>query len=134
MTELGKLLPEAQTSAATPGQGPGSAHASGTATPVSKAHEDGETPLVDATIRFLKEFVPVEPKEREGRMNGGGNGYANGYGYGKGKDRMEEQEEGLDSFMPTYVYEAMKEKKRFDNMRVSILFYYLISSQLVADS
>lgn len=114
MTELGKLLPEAQ--GPTPGQ------ASGTATPVSggKVHEEGDTPLVDATIRFLKEFGPVEPKakekERERRTNG----------YGKGKERREEEEEesdGLDSFMPTYVYDAMKEKKRFDNMRVGILSF-----------
>ena len=26
----------------------------------------------------------------------------------------------LDSFLPTYIYDAMKEKKRFDTMRVSI--------------
>lgn len=110
MTELGKLLPESQ--GPTPGQ------ASGTATPVNgvKVHEEGDTPLVDATIRFLKEFGPVEPKEKEKERRPNG--------YGKGKERREQEDEGegdgLDSFMPTYVYDAMKEKKRFDNMRVGL--------------
>jgi ubiquitin carboxyl-terminal hydrolase 10 len=55
-----------------------------------------QTPLVDATVRFLKEFVP-----------------------GK-RERLEEDEEEEDpeaAFVPTYVYEALKEKKRFDHMR-----------------
>ena len=58
--------------------------------------EEGATPLVDATVRFLREFGPVERK------------------------RDEEEEEGIDSFLPSYVYDAMKEKKRFDTMRVSV--------------
>lgn len=111
-TELGKVLPAApegqQQQQQQQGLGSG------------KVQEEGETPLVDATIRFLKEFGPVEQKEKE-KERAKGNGY--GYGGGKGKERREEPEEeegdGLDSFMPTYIYEAMKEKKRFDNMRVS---------------
>ena len=79
------------------------------------------TPLVDAMIEFVKEFVvPVD---------GGGGGLAvNGWGGGgKGKEKERESEwgdggrdEGMwegESFVPTYVYDAMKEKKRFDNMR-----------------
>ncbi|KAI0320712.1 hypothetical protein OF83DRAFT_1052586 [Amylostereum chailletii] len=63
---------------------------------------EGATPLGDATVRFLKEFVP-EQKKKGGK---------------KGKEVEEPEEEGLsDSFIPTYVYDAMKEKKRFDNMR-----------------
>ncbi|KAI5124370.1 hypothetical protein M0805_008973 [Coniferiporia weirii] len=55
------------------------------------------TPLVDATVDFLKEFKPKTKSTS--------------------KDRYEEDEfEGIDSFIPTYVYDAMKEKSRFDNM------------------
>ena len=63
--------------------------------------EEGATPLVDATVRFLREFGPVERK------------------------RDEEEEEGIDSFLPSYVYDAMKEKKRFASMVVRILGIYV---------
>ena len=61
------------------------------------------TPLVDATIEFLKEFNPVEVDPKA-----------------KGKEVDRQEEDGLESFIPTHVYDAMKEKKRFDNMRVSV--------------
>ncbi|KAH8117275.1 cysteine proteinase [Phellopilus nigrolimitatus] len=56
------------------------------------------TPLVNAIIEFLKEFKP-KPK-------------------GNPKDSYEDDDEfdGIDSFIPTYVYDAMKKKSRFDNM------------------
>ncbi|KAF8649046.1 hypothetical protein AX16_006047 [Volvariella volvacea WC 439] len=82
-----------------------------------------KTPLIDATIEFLKEFVE-EKKRKQGRKGQqGGYGYAKGSGGGKGKEREivqdEEDEDDWDgeSFLPSYVYDAMKEKKRFDNMR-----------------
>lgn len=64
--------------------------------PVVGAQKEGgkATPLIDATIEFLKEFNPIEV------------------------DREEENDPN--SFIPTYVYDAMKEKKRFDNMRVRL--------------
>jgi len=67
-----------------------------------------KTPLVDATIRFLREFIPKQ-KAPEGK--------------GKAVDRTynayrEEEEDIMDSFIPSYVYDALKEKKRFDHMRV----------------
>ena len=72
------------------------------------------TPLVDATVRFLDEFVYEEKKPapaQQPQQQGG-----------RGKAREEEEEkkedDGVDSFIPTYVYDALKEKKRFDNMRV----------------
>ena len=75
---------------------------------------DGATPLVDATVRFLDEFVYEEKKPspaQQPQQQGG-----------KGKAREEEEEkkedDGVDSFIPTCVYDALKEKKRFDNMRV----------------
>ncbi|KAF7976765.1 hypothetical protein HWV62_5764 [Athelia sp. TMB] len=66
------------------------------------------TPLVDATVEFLKEF------EYSGKANGSGKVD----GKGKGKEREEDAEEkDMDSFIPTRIYDAMKEKKRFDTMR-----------------
>jgi hypothetical protein len=62
---------------------------------------------VDATVRFLDEFVYEEKKPSQ---------------WGRGKAREEEEEkkedDGVDSFIPMWVYDALKEKKRFDNMRV----------------
>jgi ubiquitin carboxyl-terminal hydrolase 10 len=71
----------------------------------------GTTPLVVATVRFLEEFVYEERKSPPPQQQAT-----------RGKAREEEEEkkgdDGVDSFIPTYVYDAMKEKKRFDNMRV----------------
>jgi ubiquitin carboxyl-terminal hydrolase 10 len=73
----------------------------------------GPTPLVDATVRFLEEFVYEEKKAASAQQ-------PQQPAKGKAKDEEEEKkdDEGVDSFIPTYVYDAMKEKKRFDNMRV----------------
>jgi len=71
------------------------------------------TPLVDATVKFIDEFVYVEKKPssaQQPQQQGG-----------RGKAREEEdkkEEDGVDSFIPTYVYDVLKTKKRFDNMRV----------------
>ncbi|OSD08397.1 cysteine proteinase [Trametes coccinea BRFM310] len=73
--------------------------------PVVGSQREGSkaTPLVDATIQFLKEFVPDPPAP-------GADSKA------KGKEREDDLFDELDSFIPTYVYDAMKEKKRFANM------------------
>lgn len=60
----------------------------GTGTPISTSGTS--TPLVEATAAFLKEFEFAE----------GGS------------------DDWLDSFIPTYLYEALKDNKRFDSMRV----------------
>jgi ubiquitin carboxyl-terminal hydrolase 10 len=70
------------------------------------------TPLVEATVQFVKEF---EMKEI----------VAASTGTGKGKERERERAEADDdwevsSFLPTYFYDAMKEKKRFEGMRVRL--------------
>ena len=91
-----------------------------------KEREREGTPLVDAMVEFVKEFVvPVD--------GAAVNGWGGGGGKGKEKEREGEWGDGNDgmwegeSFVPTYVYDAMKEKKRFDNMRVSwcFLFFFL---------
>ncbi|KAF9472838.1 cysteine proteinase [Pholiota conissans] len=126
--ELGKVLTG-------PVVGPGIASApsaSASASAGAAAKDDATkastsaTPLVDATVEFLREFIEEKKRKSDkarlevvGRNGGssGGNG-----GRGKGKEREAEAEEDNgdwdgDSFLPTYVYDAMKEKKRFDNMR-----------------
>lgn len=66
--------------------------------------EPNATPLVDAIIQFLKEFAPKEP-EFDPRS--------------KGKERQEDFDD-LDSFIPAYVYDVLKEKKRFASMVVRV--------------
>lgn len=55
------------------------------------------TPLVEATVDFLKEF---SPKSRNEEVD-------------------EDDYDGIDSFLPSNIYEAMKDKSRLDGMRVS---------------
>ena len=61
---------------------------------------DNRISLTTGTIEFLKEFNPLSEKERKQREE-------------DGEDMF------LDSFTPISVYEAMRAKKRFDNMTVS---------------
>ena len=55
-------------------------------------------------------------------------GYVSGNGGGAGemkmKDAANEDGGGGESFLPTYVYDAMKVKKRFEHMRVSSFFSF----------
>ncbi|KAG2052780.1 cysteine proteinase [Suillus hirtellus] len=73
--------------------------------------EESKTPLVDATIRFIREFMPKERVPVEGKGKG-----VERYG-SNGLVHEEVNEDIMDSFMPTYVHDALKEKKRFDHMR-----------------
>lgn len=73
--------------------------------------EESKTPLVDATIRFVREFAPKEKAPVEGKGKG-----VERYG-SNGLVHEEVDEDIMDSFMPTYVHDALKEKKRFDHMR-----------------
>ena len=75
----------------------------------SQESSGGATPLVDATVKLLEEFVYEEKKPLPTQQQQGSRS--------KGKEE-EKKEESVDSFMPTYVYDAMKEKKQFDHMRV----------------
>ncbi|KAF7341183.1 Ubiquitin carboxyl-terminal hydrolase [Mycena venus] len=75
-------------------------------------------PLVRATGTFLREFV-VAPKAAPGKKPGA-NGVVGGVAGGKGKGKASpavEEEEDAEAFIPTYVYDALKGKKRFDGMR-----------------
>ncbi|KAJ7114670.1 hypothetical protein C8R43DRAFT_902953 [Mycena crocata] len=63
-------------------------------------------PLLRATGEFLREFDTKA-------ANGSGNGKEKG----KGRAEAEEEDEEGEAFIPTYVYDALKGKKRFDSMR-----------------
>ncbi len=133
--ELGRLLGKSGSSSTWGSSGGGVAttnEVNGKSSSSSSAGKS-QTPFIDATVEFLKEFIVVEENEK-GRKKGNGNGFGKG---GKGKEKEvvrdedgaaargegdDEEDEWPQSFLPTYVYEAMKEKKRFESMRVSCPF------------
>lgn len=88
-----------------------------------------QTPFIDATVEFLKEFVE---EERERKKKDGAFGFSGKGGKGKEKEVLRdedgagEEDEWPESFLPSYFYEAMKEKKRFESMRVSVFFCLLV--------
>ena len=102
----------------------------------------GMTPLVDATVEFLREFMDdkkTKSKTKKQVHSKKGSILVNGSGpavTSKGKEKEtlldgvvdddssgEVDWEGCDSFLPTYLYDAMKLKKRFDHMRVCSLSF-----------
>lgn len=66
----------------------------------NRINDNNSLPLLKATVQFLNEFKFKASKT--------------------GDDEL--QDDWLDSFIPTYMYDAMKEKKRFDSMRVRLLY------------
>ena len=71
---------------------------------------DCATPLVDATVRFFEEFMDKEepPPTRQAA-------------YGKprkGGEAKKESNDHVDSFEPTYIYDAMKEKRKLKGLLV----------------
>jgi hypothetical protein len=70
----------------------------------------GATPLVDASVRFFKEFVFEEPQMQPPQLAAGG----------KQMEDEEEKKENnvLGSFEPTYLYDAMKEKGQLNILLV----------------
>ena len=79
------------------------------------------TQLVDATVRFLEEFVYEEKKPLPAQQPQQQAGHVKA----KEDDDEKKEDDAVDSFIPTYVYDAMKEKKRFDNMRVRSLAHVM---------
>ena len=77
------------------------------------------TPLADATLRFLEEFMFKEespPTQQPLQQNAR-----------KGVEERKEQN-AADLFEPAYLYDAMKEKRRLQDLLVrsrdDALFYY----------
>ena len=75
------------------------------------------TQLVDATVRFLEEFMHEEKKPLPTQQPQ--------QQAAKAEEDEKKEDDAEDSFIPTYVYDAMKEKKRFDNMRVRLLAHMM---------
>jgi ubiquitin carboxyl-terminal hydrolase 10 len=86
---------------------------------VGKERVVGGTPLVDATTEFLREFVMEDGRKEVGDGGHGKGKEVDKHGRGEG-----EEEKARDAFLPSRVYDAMKEKKRFDTMRVRLLGIY----------
>ena len=75
------------------------------------------TPLVDATVRFLEEFEFKEPpppqqppQQATGRIR-------------RGDEDEKKEREVADSFEPTYMYDAMKEKRHLKSLLVTFRFH-----------
>lgn len=91
--------------------------------------QNRETPisLLEATVEFVKAFSARTMEDGASHVNGYGkmNRYAKGRGSGEGKERERErsdewEEWSGESFLPSYVFDAMKENKRFDFMWVGL--------------
>ena len=74
----------------------------------------GATPLVDATVRFFEELM-IKEKEPPPTQQ-----HPQQAARGKSKEDGEERKENkvVDPFEPTYVYNAMKEKRLLNNLLV----------------
>ena len=73
----------------------------------------GATPLMDATVRFFEEFMdkgkeppPMlqPPRQADGKPREGG--------------EAKKESNAIDSFIPTYIYDAMKEKRKLKGLLV----------------
>jgi ubiquitin carboxyl-terminal hydrolase 10 len=65
----------------------------------------GATPLVDATVRFVKEFIV----EEQSQLATGGTSRA---------EEVKKDDNVVDSFESTYMYDAMKEKRQLKPLLV----------------
>jgi ubiquitin carboxyl-terminal hydrolase 10 len=152
--ELGKVLSESAVTGSSGsdslvnGSGPSTSSSGSTSTPINGSNGKekekdkdavGMTPLVDATVEFLREFMDdkkTKSKTKKQVHSKKGSVFVNGTGSGSSKGKEKEtlldgvdddssgevDWEACDSFLPTYVYDAMKLKKRFDHMRVCSFF------------
>lgn len=64
------------------------------------------------SVTFLKEFSVLPPQSS------------------KGQDKEEEEDKGREPLVPSYIYDALKETKRFDSMRVCTVNAILNASHL----
>jgi hypothetical protein len=72
----------------------------------------GVTPLVDATARFFKEFTFEEPLPTQQPPQ------QTSEGKPREKEEEKKEKEFVDSFEPTYLYNAMKEKRQLKTLLV----------------
>ena len=81
----------------------------------------GETPLVDATVRFFKEFMVEEESPSAQRRSRPATGRISR------ADGEKEDDDLVDSFEPTYMYDAMKEKRQLKTLLVRFSAYVATS-------
>ena len=69
---------------------------------------DNATSLVEATVRFCEEFIfkGKEPLQQAGRRSS------------REDEETKKENDAMDSFKPTYMYDAMKEKRQLKNFLV----------------
>jgi ubiquitin carboxyl-terminal hydrolase 10 len=72
----------------------------------------GATPLVDATVRFFKEFIVEEELSSTQQQPPPASGERSR------ADEEKKGDNGIDSFEPTYMYDAMKEKRQLKPLLV----------------
>ena len=72
----------------------------------------GETPLVDASVRFFKEFMVEEESPSMQQQSPPATGKISR------ADEEKEDVDVVDSFEPTYMYDAMKEKRQLKSLLV----------------
>ena len=87
-------------------QGPGEGNWQGTG--------DGVTPLADATIKFLDEFVYKESPSAMQQLQ-------QKAGKGKSTEGEKKEHDAVDSLELTYIYDAMKEKRQLNSLLVRSL-------------
>jgi ubiquitin carboxyl-terminal hydrolase 10 len=77
--------------------------------------DGGMTPLVDATVRFFKEFMlEVPPPTKQSTQQAAG-------GMPSEDEEAKKEHKAVDSFEPIYMYDAMKEKRKLKNLLVRSL-------------
>ncbi|TRM61324.1 hypothetical protein BD626DRAFT_405830 [Schizophyllum amplum] len=77
---------------------------------------ESSTPVLDATIRLLREFLPSNKGKERAAESSAVNGDASGWSR-VGKSGLEEEEE-REAFMPTFVYDALMKKRRFGHLKL----------------
>ena len=82
----------------------------------------GATPLVDATVRFFKEFMVEEESLSMQQQSPPATGKISR------ADEEKEDDEVVDSFEPTYMYDAMKEKRQLKPLLVRSRAYVPVFS------
>ncbi|KAL1658248.1 hypothetical protein GGF50DRAFT_67626, partial [Schizophyllum commune] len=78
--------------------------------------KESSTPVLDATIRLLKEFLPSGKGKDRAAEGAVANGDASGWSR-VGKSGLEEEEE-REAFTPTFVYDALMKKRRFGHLKL----------------
>ena len=75
----------------------------------------GITPMADSTLRFFEESMFTEPPRPQQQLQLASEGLPNE------DEEAKEEHESVDPFEPTYLYDAMKEKRQLNNLLVRFM-------------